>query len=88
LKNRINYVADESDAPFVAAALRHSPAYILTYNKKDYKIRKLKKLNIFVVTPKEALDLIGIEELKLEAKEKRRKNILSYIGKLKMLMKK
>lgn len=79
---------DESDSPFVGVALKYKPSYILTYNKKHYKTEELKKLSIFVITPGEALDLIGIEELSLETREKRKRNLVSYLAKLKMLMKK
>jgi hypothetical protein len=41
-----------------------------------------------VITPKEALDSIGIEKLSLETKEKRKRNLISYLAKLKMFMKK
>jgi len=88
VEESINYVKDEKDAPFVAVALKHRPSYILTYNKKDYKIKTLKNLGISVMTPKEALDLVGIERLELETKEKRKRNIRSYLTKLKMLIKK
>jgi putative PIN family toxin of toxin-antitoxin system len=87
IKEGMNYVKDENDTPFVAIALKYKPSYIMTYNKKDYKTEKLKKLDIIVVTPKEALDLIGIEKLKVESKEKRKKNIFTYFTKLKMLKK-
>lgn len=88
IKEGIKYVKDENDAPFVAVALKYKPAYLLTYNKKDYKIEKLKELDILVVTPKEALDLMGIEKLELETKERHKRNLFSYITKLKMFIKK
>ena len=87
IKEGMNYVKDENDTPFVAIALKYKPSYIMTYNKKDYKSEKLKKLDILVVTPKEALDLIGIEKLKVESKEKRKKNLFTYFAKVKMLKK-
>ena len=80
-------VNDENDAPFVAVALKYKPSFILTYNKKDYKINKLRRLGILVISPKEALDLIGIERLEVNTKERRKKNIFSYLAKLKLLKK-
>jgi len=88
IKESRKYVKDENDIPFVAVALKHKPSFILTYNKKDYKIQKLKKLDILVLTPKEALDLIGVEKLELKTKEKRKRNLLSYLSKIKMFIKK
>lgn len=88
IKEALKYVKDEKDAPFVAVALKYRPSYILTYNKKDYKAKKLKELSILVLNPKEALDLIGIRKLKLETKEKRKKNLFSYLAKLKMFIRK
>jgi len=87
IKEGMKYVKDENDTPFVALALKYKPSYIMTYNKKDYKTEKLKKLDILVVNPKKALDLIGIEKLKVESKDKRKKNIFTYFTKLKMLKK-
>jgi len=87
IKEGMKYVKDENDTPFVAVALKHKPSYILSYNKKDYKTEELKKLSILVVTPKEALDLIGIEKLEVKSKEKHKRNIFTYFTKLKMLKK-
>jgi predicted nucleic acid-binding protein len=88
IKQGLKYVKDESDSPFVGIALKFKPSNILTYNKKHYKVGELKQQNIFVITPKEALDSIGIEKLSLETKEKRKRNLISYLAKLKMFMKK
>jgi predicted nucleic acid-binding protein len=88
IKDGLKYVKDENDAPFVAVALKYRPSYILTYNKKDYKTERLKKIGILVVTPREALDLVGIEKLEVESKEKQKRNFFTYLTKLKMLMKK
>jgi len=88
IKEGIKYVKDEKDTPFVAVALKYRPAYILTYNVKDYKKEKLEKLDILVVTPKDALSSIGVEELEVKTKNKRKKNLLYYFAKLKMFMKK
>jgi predicted nucleic acid-binding protein len=87
IKEGLKYVKDEKDVLFVAVALKYRPSYILTYNKKDYRIKELKQLDVWVVNPKEALDLIGME-LEVETKEKTKRNLLSYITKLKMLIKK
>lgn len=86
IKEGMNYVNDEKDAPFVAVALKHRPSYILTYNKKDYKGRKLRGVGVLVVNPKEALDLIGMN-FEFETEERRKRNLLSYITKFKMLKK-
>jgi len=87
IKQGLKYVKDESDSPFVGIALKYKPSYILTYNKKHYKTEELKILNIFVITPKEALDLIGIENFELQTKEKRKRNLFSYLTKFKIFMK-
>ena len=55
----MKYVNNESDTPFVAVALKHRPAYILTYNKRDYNVGELRKMDVLVVSPGEALDLVG-----------------------------
>jgi len=83
IEEGLEYVNHDSDAPFVAVALKQKPAYILTYNKKDYKADELKRLGISVVTPKEALELIGIGKLELKTKEKSKKNLLYYLTKMK-----
>jgi len=83
----LKYVNEEKDSPFVAVALKFKPSYILTYNKKDYKIKKLKKREISVISPKEALELMGIEKLEVETKEKFRKSLTFYLGKLKIFRK-
>jgi predicted nucleic acid-binding protein len=88
IKEGMKYVKDQNDTPFVAVALKYIPSYILTYNKKDYKTELLKKVDVLVVTPKEALDLLGIEKLEVKSKERRKRNFFTYLTKLKMLMKK
>ena len=87
IKEGIKYVRDENDTPFVAVALKYRPSYILTYNKKDYKTERLKKVDVLVVAPKEALDLLVIEKLEVESKERQKRNFFTYLTKLKMLMK-
>lgn len=88
IKEALNYVKDEKDTPFVALALKCKPSYILTYNKRHYKVKELKNNDILVLTPKEALDLIGIGRIKLETKEKKKRNLLYYLTKLKVFGKK
>ena len=57
LRDSRQYVNDTKDAQYVAVALTllnsHRIVIILTYNKKDFKIKELAKKNIHVLTPVE-----------------------------------
>ncbi len=67
-----NFVRDESDIPLVIAAYAHRPCFIVTYNKYDFRKEKLKKESIDVVTPKEMLEILGMEiAVKSKVKTKR-----------------
>ncbi|NPA86780.1 MAG: hypothetical protein GXO00_02115 [Candidatus Diapherotrites archaeon] len=51
------YVKDPKDSQYVAAAVglrkNYETVIILTYNKKDFDVPKLKNIGIIVLTPKE-----------------------------------
>lgn len=57
LSESLQYVDDESDAPFVALALAKSPSIIVTYNKRHFKSRLLARRGITVLTPVEVARL-------------------------------
>lgn len=56
LQEALQFVRDESDAPFAALALMRSPSTIITYNKKHFNSRRLLRQQIRVLTPVEALN--------------------------------
>ncbi len=67
-----NFVRDESDIPLVIVAYAHKPCFILTYNKSDFRKDKLEREDIHVVTPKEMLEVLGMEvAVKSKVKTKR-----------------
>ena len=55
LPEALTLVHDPSDAPYVATALHllqsHPSITILTFNKKDYKTKKLQNKNIHILPP-------------------------------------
>lgn len=51
LPEALQFVHDESDAPFAALALARSPSTIVTYNKKHFKSRGLVHRGVQVLTP-------------------------------------
>ena len=57
LGEALKLVYDKKDAPYVAVALKLRKIYeevaILTFNKQDYHLQKLKKKGIIVLEPKE-----------------------------------
>ena len=55
LQEALQFVRDESDAPFAALALMRSPSTIITYNKKHFNSRRLLRQQVQVLTPVEAL---------------------------------
>ncbi len=56
-----NFVKDESDTSLVIVAYAYKPCFILTYNKSDFRKDKLEREGIHVVTPKEMLEVLGME---------------------------
>jgi len=88
IREGLKYVNDEDDTPFVAIALKFRPSFIMTYNKKDYKIKSLEKLDVFVVTPKELLSMMDIEDLEFESRQKKKGNLMHYFGKFMMKFRK
>jgi len=55
IEESLEYVKDEKDAPFVAACLKTKASFLMTYNKKDFRVKRLKKIGIDVLTPPEIL---------------------------------
>jgi len=55
LHEALQFVRDESGAPFAALALTRSPSTIITYNKKHFNSKKLLQRQIRVRTPVEAV---------------------------------
>ena len=55
LHQALQFVRDESDAPFAALALVRSPSTIITYNKRHFNSRGLVRGQVQVLTPVEAL---------------------------------
>ncbi len=51
LYKALQFVRDESDAPFAALALARSPSTIITYNKKHFNSRGLLRRGVQVLTP-------------------------------------
>ncbi len=51
LREALQFVRDESDAPFAALALERSPSTIVTYNKRHFIARLLARRQIKVQTP-------------------------------------
>jgi len=82
IKESLEYVTDKTDAPFAGLALKLNPSIIVTYNKEDYKIYSLKKKNVEVATPLEALRLSGIKLLSVTTKSKNKGNIFSVLAKI------
>ena len=56
-----NFVRDESDIPLIIVAYAHRPCFVVTYNKSDFRKDKLEREGIYVVTPKEMLEALGME---------------------------
>ena len=55
LREAMQYVRDESDAPFAALALVRSPSKIITYNKRHFNSTGLMRRQVQVLTPVAAL---------------------------------
>jgi len=55
LRKALQFVNDDSDAPFAALALMRTPSTIITYNKKHFKSRKLSRRRVQVRTPIQAV---------------------------------
>lgn len=55
LHEALQFVRDETDAPFAALALVRSPSTIITYNKRHFNSRRLTDRQVEVLTPAEAL---------------------------------
>jgi predicted nucleic acid-binding protein len=54
-QDALQFISDESDAPFAALALARSPSTIITYNKRHFNCRGLLRRGVRVLTPAEAL---------------------------------
>ncbi len=61
-KEALSLVLDEKDAMYVSLALylrrTYSVVFVLTYNKKDFKVEELKEQNVFVLEPPEVFGRI------------------------------
>lgn len=55
LHEALQFVRDESDAPFAALALARLPSTIITYNKRHFNSRGLVQRQVQVLTPIAAL---------------------------------
>lgn len=55
LHEALQFVRDETDAPFAALALVRLPSTIITYNKRHFNSRRLRHRRVQVLTPAEAL---------------------------------
>lgn len=86
IKDAIELVSDEYDAPFAGLALKNSPSIILTYNKKHFRAEKLNKRGVKVLTPSEFVNYLNME-LKTNKRVKRKRGILKLMSGL-LLMKK
>ena len=74
LKRAKNYVRDKSDIPFVAVCLKTKSNFLLTFNTKDFKIDKLKRVGIQVLTPVEFLSYLGVVIGEISSQLRRKKN--------------
>ena len=77
-------VKDESDIPLVIVAYTFRPSIILTYNKRDFHVTKLKELKIEVVEPKEIPNILNTylkfsREIKKKGKRISLKSILEIL---------
>lgn len=55
LREALQFVRDDSDAPFAALALRRTPSTIITYNKRRFMLRRLLRGQVQVRTPVEVV---------------------------------
>jgi len=55
LREGLEFVRDETDAPFAALALMKSPSVIVTYNKKHFNSRRLTQRHVDVRNPVEVV---------------------------------
>ena len=55
LREGLEFVRDETDAPFAALALMKSPSVIVTYNKKHFNSRRLMQRHVDVRNPVEVV---------------------------------
>ncbi|MCD6522962.1 MAG: putative toxin-antitoxin system toxin component, PIN family [Candidatus Diapherotrites archaeon] len=78
----VKFVKDKSDAHVVALALVSKADYIVTYNKKDFHIKKLAPKGIKVRTPQElVLDLGYMWVDKFSEEKKRGRRVRKYSSK-------
>lgn len=62
LREALQCVRDESDAPFAGVALARSPSTIVTYNRRHFNSKRLSRHEVRVLTPVEAVDLLRVRD--------------------------
>jgi len=82
IKEALKCVTDGADAPFAGLALKLKPSIIVTYNKKHYKIDKLKNRSVEVATPIEALKMTGVKLMSISTKSKKKGDVFSVLSKI------
>ncbi len=86
IEESLEYVKDEKDAPFVAACLKTKASFLMTYNKKDFRVKRLKKIGIDVLTPLEILKKLGID-IAERTEIKRKGHLQKMISKILLIFK-
>lgn len=84
IREALELVLHEEDAPFAGLALQLRPSIILTYNKRHFKKDELKIRDVIVLEPGELADYLDMV-IRVDKKVKRKGGILKLISKLYLL---
>jgi len=87
IQKAFSLVTDENDSPFAGLAIKKAPSFLLTYNKKHFKVQELENMNVLVFTPSEFVKHFNLE-IMLKKRVKRRRGILKLLSRLYILKRK